>query len=77
MKVEELKKFIIEARSKDAVKFSEFAETLYTNYDSLRKKLFKKKQFWNSKTFEIVDLSNVSEKVKDGVFKYFISILIC
>lgn len=77
MKVEELKKFIIEAHSNDAVKFSEFAETLYTNCDSLREELFKKYQFRNSKTFEIVDLSNVSEKVKDDVFKYFIGILIC
>ena len=76
MKVEELKKFIIKARSNDAVKFSEFAETLYAQCDSLREELFKKYQFRNSKTFEIVDLSNVSEKVKDGVFKYFISILI-
>ena len=76
MKVEELKKFIIKARSNDAVKFSEFAETLYTNCDSLREELFKKYQFRNSKTFEIVDLSNVSEKVKDDIFKYFISILI-
>lgn len=76
MNTSELKDFIIKARSNDAVKFSEFAETLYTNCDSLRKKLFKKYQFRNSKTFEIVDLSNVSEKVKDGVFKYFISILI-
>ena len=42
MKVEELKKFIIKARSNDAVKFSEFAETLYTNCDSLREELFKK-----------------------------------
>ena len=55
MKVEELKKFIIKARSNDAVKFSEFAETLYTNCDSLREELFKKYQFRNSKTFEIVD----------------------
>ena len=76
MTIKELKDFIIEARSNDAVKFSEFAETLYTNCDSLREELFKKYQFRNSKTFEIVDLSNVSEKVKDGVFKYFISILI-
>ena len=76
MKVEELKKFIIKARSNDAVKFSEFADTLYINCYSLREELFKKYQFRDSKTFEIVDLSNVSEKVKAGVFKYFISILI-
>ncbi len=76
MKVEELKKFIIKARSNDAVKFSEFADTLYINFYSLREELFKKYQFRNFKTFEIVDLSNVSEKVKAGVFKYFISILI-
>lgn len=76
MTIKELKDFIISARKKDAVKFSELAEILYTQCDSLREELFKKYQFRNSKTFEIVDLSNVSEKVKNDVFKYFISILI-
>lgn len=76
MTIKELKDFIISAREKDAVKWSELADSLYDCCEFVKEDLFKKYQFRNSKTFEIVDLSNVSEKVKDSVFKYFISILI-
>lgn len=76
MNTSELKDFIIKARKSSAVTFLEVANTLYESLDDLREDLFKKYQFRNSKTFEIVDLSNVSEKVKDDVYKNFIGILI-
>lgn len=76
MKISELKDFIIKARKSSAITFLEVANSLYESLDDLRDDLFKKYQFRNSKTFEIVDLSNVSEKVKDDVFKNFIGILI-
>lgn len=76
MKISELKDFIIKARNSSAIKFVEVANTLYESLYDLREDLFKKYQFRNSKTFEIVDLSNVSEKVKDDVYKNFIGILI-
>ena len=76
MNTSELKDFIIKARNSSAIKFVEVANTLYESLHDLREDLFKKYQFRNSKTFEIVDLSNVSEKVKDDVYKNFIGILI-
>ena len=76
MNTSELKDFIIKARKSSAITFLEVANSLYESLDDLREDLFKKYQFRNSKTFEIVDLSNVSEKVKDDVYKNFISILI-
>ena len=76
MNTSELKDFIIKARKSSAVTFLEVANTLYESLDDLREDLFKKYQFRNSKTFEIVDISNVSEKVKDDVYKNFIGILI-
>ena len=76
MNTSELKDFIVKARKSSAITFLEVANSLYESLDDLREDLFKKYQFRNSKTFEIVDLSNVSEKVKDDVYKNFISILI-
>ena len=76
MKISELKDLIIKARNSSAIKFVEVANTLYESLHDLREDLFKKYQFRNSKTFEIVDISNVSDDVKDKVFKYFISIVI-
>ena len=76
MNTSELKDFIIKARKSSAITFLEVANTLYESLDDLRDDLFKKYQFRNSKTFEIVDISNVSEDVKDDVYKNFISILI-
>lgn len=76
MNTSELKDFIIKARKSSTITFLEVANTLYESLDDLREDLFKKYQFRNSKTFEIVDLSNVSEKVKDDVYKNFIGILI-
>ena len=76
MKISELKDFIIKARNSSAITFVEVANTLYESLHDLREDLFKKYQFRNSKTFEIVDISNVSEDVKDKVFKNFIGIVI-
>lgn len=76
MNTSELKDFIIKARKSSAITFLEVANSLYESLDDLREDLFKKYQFRNSKTFEIVDISNVSEDVKDDVFKNFIGILI-
>ena len=76
MKISELKDLIIKARNSSAIKFVEVANTLYESLHDLREDLFKKYQFRNSKTFEIVDISNVSDDVKDKVYKYFISIVI-
>lgn len=76
MNTSELKDFIIKAHKSSAVTFLEVANTLYESLDDLREDLFKKYQFRNSKTFEIVDLSNVSEDVKDDIYKNFIGILI-
>ena len=76
MNTSELKDFIIKARKSSAITFLEVANSLYESLYDSREDLFKKYQFRNSKTFEIVDLSNVSEKVKDDVYKNFIGILI-
>ena len=76
MTIKELKDFIISARKKDVVKWVEFADSLYDSCEFLKEDLFKKYQFRNSKTFEIVDISNVPEKVKDSLYKNFIGILI-
>ena len=76
MKISELKDLIIKARNSSAITFVEVANTLYESLHDLREDLFKKYQFRNSKTFEIIDISNVSEDVKDKVFKNFIGILI-
>ncbi len=76
MTIKELKDFIIKARKSTPITFLEVANTLYESLYDLREDLFKKYQFRNSKTFEIVDLSNVSEDVKDKVYKNFISIAI-
>ena len=76
MNTSELKDFIIKARKSSAITFLEVANTLYESLDDLREDLFKKYQFRNSKTFEIIDISNVSEKVKNDVYKNFIGILI-
>ena len=76
MKISELKDLIIKARNSSAITFVEVANTLYESLHDLREDLFKKYQFRNSKTFEIVDISNVSDDVKDKVYKYFISVVI-
>ena len=76
MNTSELKDFIIKARKSSAITFLEVANSLYESLDDLREDLFKKYQFRNSKTFEIVNISNVSEDVKDKVYKNFISIVI-
>ena len=76
MTIKELKDFIINARKKDALKWSELADSLYLRSNFLKEDLFKTYQFRNSKTFEIVDISNVPEKVKDSLYKNFIGILI-
>ena len=76
MTIKELKDFIIKARKSTPITFSEVANALYDRLYDLREDLFKKYQFRNSKTFEIVDISNVSEDVKDKVYKCFIRIVI-
>ena len=76
MTIKELKDFIIKARKTTPFTFSEVVNAVYENLYDLREDLFKKYQFRNSKTFEIVDISNVSEDVKDKVFKSFIIIAI-
>ena len=76
MTIKELKDFIIKARKTTPFTFSEVVNAVYERLYYLREDLFKKYQFRNSKTFEIVDISNVSEDVKDKVFKSFIIIAI-
>lgn len=76
MTIKELKDFIIKARKTTPFAFLEVVNALYENLYDLREDLFKKYQFRNSKTFEIVDISNVSEDVKDKVYKSFINIAI-
>ena len=76
MKVSELKDFIIKARRSAPFTSLEVANKLYESLYDLREDLFKKYQFRNYKTFEIVDISNVSEDVKDKVYNYFIRIAI-
>lgn len=76
MTIKELKDFIIKARKSTPITFSEVANALYDSLYDLREDLFKKYQFRNSKTFEIVDISNVSEDVKDRVYECFIRIVI-
>lgn len=76
MTIKELKDFIIKARKSTPITFSEVANALYDRLYDLREDLFKKYQFRNSKTFETVEISNVSEDVKDKVYKCFIRIVI-
>ena len=76
MTIKELKDFIIKARKTTPFTFSEVVNAVYENLYDLREDLFKKYQFRNSKTFEIVDISNVPEDVKDKVYKSFIIIAI-
>ena len=76
MTIKELKDFIIKARRSNPFTFLEVVNALYESLYDLREDLFKKYQFRNSKTFEIVDISNVSEDVKDKVYKSFIIIAI-
>ena len=76
MTIKELKDFIIKARKTTPFTFSEVVNAVYESLYDLREDLFKKYQFRNSKTFEIVDISNVSEDVKDKVYKSFIIIAI-
>ena len=76
MTIKELKDFIIKARRSNPFTFSEVTNALYESLYDLREDLFKKYQFRNSKTFEIVDISNVSEDVKDKIYKSFIIIAI-
>ena len=76
MTIKELKDYIIKARKTTPFIFSEVVNAVYENLYDLREDLFKKYQFRNSKTFEIVDISNVSEDVKDKVYKSFIIIAI-
>ena len=76
MTIKELKDFIIKARKSTPFTFSEVVNAVYERLYYLREDLFKKYQFRNSKTFEIVDISNVSEDVKDKVYKSFIIIAI-
>ena len=76
MTIKELKDFIIKARKTTPFTFSEVVNAVYERLYDSREDLFKKYQFRNSKTFEIVDISNVSEDVKDKVYKSFIIIAI-
>lgn len=76
MTIKELKDFIIKARKTTPFTFSEVVNAVFESLYDLREDLFKKYQFRNSKTFEIVDISNVSEDVKDKVYKSFIIIAI-
>ena len=76
MTIKELKDFIIKARKSTPITFLEVSNALYDRLYDLREDLLKKYQFRNSKTFEIVDISNVSDDVKDKVYKFFISIVI-
>lgn len=76
MTIKELKDFIIKARKSTPITFSEVVDALYDSLYDLREDLFKKYQFRNSKTFEIVDISNVSDDVKDKVYECFIRIVI-
>ena len=76
MTIKELKDYIIKARKSTPITFSEVAHALYESLYDLREDLFKKYQFRNSKTFEIVDISNVSEDVKNKVYECFIRIVI-
>ena len=76
MTIKELKDYIIKARKTTPFTFSEVVNAVYERLYDLREDLFKKYQFRNSKTFEIVDISNVSEDVKDKVYKSFIIIAI-
>ena len=76
MTIKELKDFIIKARKSNPFTFLEVVNAVYERLYDLREDLFKKYQFRNSKTFEIVDISNVSEDVKDKVYKSFIIIAI-
>ena len=76
MTIKELKDYIIKARKTTPFTFLEVVNAVYERLYYLREDLFKKYQFRNSKTFEIVDISNVSEDVKDKVFKSFIIIAI-
>lgn len=76
MTIKELKDFIINARKKDTVKWVELAESLYNSCKFIKEDLFKKYQFRNSKTFEIVDISNVPKNVLNDLYKNFINILI-
>ena len=76
MTIKELKDYIIKARKHTPFTFLEVVNVVYERLSYLREDLFKKYQFRNSKTFEIVDISNVSEDVKDKVYKSFIIIAI-
>ena len=76
MTIKELKDFIIKARKTTPFTFLEVVNAVYESLYDSREDLFKKYQFRNSKTFEIVDISNVSEDVKDKVYKSFIIIAI-
>ena len=76
MTIKELKDYIIKARKSTPITFLEVANALYDRLYYLREDLFKKYQFRNSKTFEIVDISNVSKDVKDKVYECFIRIVI-
>ena len=76
MTIKELKDYIIKARKHTPFTFLEVVNAVYERLSYLREDLFKKYQFRNSKTFEIVDISNVSEDVKDKVYKSFIIIAI-
>ena len=76
MTIKELKDYIIKARKHTPFTFSEVVNAVYERLYDLREDLFKKYQFRNSKTFEIVDISNVSEDVKNKVYESFIIIAI-
>ena len=76
MTIKELKDYIIKARKHTPFTFLEVVNAVYERLYYLREDLFKKYQFRNSKTFEIVDISNVSEDVKNKVYESFIIIAI-
>lgn len=76
MTIKELKDYIIKARKHTPFTFLEVVNAVYERLYYLREDLFKKYQFRNSKTFEIVDISNVSDDVKDKIYESFIIIAI-
>lgn len=76
MTIKELKDYIIKARKHTPFTFLEVVNAVYERLYYLREDLFKKYQFRNSKTFEIVDISNVSDDVKDKIYESFIIITI-
>ena len=76
MKVSELRDFILTAFETVGLEKKEFEDLLMAHCKSLKPELLKNFQFRDRKTYEIVKPSNLPKKVADGVFRYFMSIVI-